>query len=91
MDSEACTDTEDDDTRRSNTEDEDTRRSNTEDDDTKISNKQGRNFSVAQTAHLKSMFKSGMTSASKRHRPLLEKAAADTGLTIQQVVVCVLG
>ena len=81
MDSEAFTDTEDDDTRRSNT----------EDDDTKISNKQGRNFSVAQTAHLNSMFKSGMTSASKCHRPPLEKAAADTGLTIQQVVVCVQG
>ena len=80
MDSEAFTDTEDDDTTRSNT----------EDDDTKISNKQGK-FSVAQTAHLNSMFKSGMTSASKRHRPLLEKAAADTGLTIQQVVVCILG
>ena len=81
MDSEAFTDTEVDDTRKSNT----------EDDDTKILNKQGRNFSVAQTAHLNSMFKSGMTSASKRHRLLLKKAAADTGFTIQQVVVCVLG
>ena len=44
-------------------------------------------FSVAQTTHLNSLYKSGMISAAKRHRPLLEKAAADTGLTLQQVVV----
>ncbi len=45
-----------------------------------------RTFSF-QTAHLNTLFKSGMTSAAKRHRPILEKAAADTGLTVQQVVV----
>ena len=31
-------------------------------------------FSVAQTTHLNSLYKSGMISAAKRHRPLLEKA-----------------
>ena len=40
-------------------------------------------FSVAQTVHLNSLYKSGMTSAAKHHRPLLEKAL----LTLQQVVV----
>ena len=44
-------------------------------------------FSVAQTAHLNSLYKSGMTSVAKRHRPLLEKAASDTGLTLQEVVI----
>ena len=43
-------------------------------------------FNVAHTVHLNSLCKSGMTGAAKRHRPLLEKAAADTGLTLQQVV-----
>ena len=44
-------------------------------------------FSLAQKAYLNSLFEAGLRSASKSQRPFLEKAAADTGLTISQVVV----
>ncbi len=44
-------------------------------------------FNVAQTAHLNTLFKAGMTSASAKHRSVLQRAADDTGLTVQQVVV----
>ena len=36
---------------------------------------------------LEFLFEAGLRSASKSQRPFLEKAAADTGLTISQVVV----
>ena len=42
---------------------------------------------LAQKAYLNSLFDAGLRSASKSQRPFLEKAAADTGLTISQVVV----
>ncbi len=41
---------------------------------------------MAQTAHLNALFRAGMTSASAKHRPVLQRAADDTGLTVQQVV-----
>ena len=43
-------------------------------------------FNLAQKAYLNSLFEAGLRSASKSQRPFLEKAAADTGLTISQVV-----
>lgn len=46
-----------------------------------------RNFSVEQLATLQSMFASGMKGVGKQYSPLIEHAAEDTGLTIQQVKV----
>ena len=51
-----------------------------------MNKKKRKAFSVAQTAHLNALFKAGMTSAAAKHRPLLQKAAEDTGLSVQQVV-----
>lgn len=50
--------------------------------------KKRKTFSVAQKAHINAMYEGGMNSSSKKYRPLIEKAAGETGLTVQQVAVC---
>ena len=49
--------------------------------------KKSTRFSLAQKAHLDSLYNNGMRSTSKVHSSLIEQAAADTNLTTTQVKV----
>ncbi len=46
-----------------------------------------RKFSEVQTAKLNALYKSGMKGTGKRYSPFMNNAAAETGLTLEQVKV----
>jgi len=49
--------------------------------------KVAKGFTLAQTASLKASYASGMVGTGKKHQVLIEKAASDTLLTVDQIKV----